>query len=135
SCRGGERSLKLTGGLRSAREPPVRHCRSRIIPRAIFRTGWIEQIPLAITFALIAAGAKASEAWYTGGDIRTGYVASESRARSGDTSSSDSLRMRLRLHLRGELGGGWHLGARIAGRFDTSQDDVEFRVRTYAPGP
>ena len=93
------------------------------------------RVSLAAVLMLAAAGAQASDAWQTSGDIRTGYVSSESRARSGETSSADSFRVRARLRLRGELGGGWRFGGRVAARLDTEQDNEKFWLHTYAPGP
>jgi len=93
------------------------------------------QTALAVALALAAAGAHGGDAWQTSGDIRFGYVGSETRARSGATSDSDSFRARARFRVRGELGGGWHASGRVAARLDTDQDDEEFWLRTYAPGP
>ncbi|NLB14784.1 MAG: porin, partial [Gammaproteobacteria bacterium] len=90
---------------------------------------------LAVSLAVAAAGAQAADRWQTSGDIRSGYVASESRARSGATTDADSFRTRARFRVRGELGAGWHASGRVAGRLDTNQSDEEFWLRTYAPGP
>lgn len=94
-----------------------------------------KRMSLAIALALAASGAQAQEAWQVSGDVRTGYVASETRARSGATSDADSFRARARLRVRGELGGGWHASGRVAARLDTDQRNEEFWLRTYAPGP
>ena len=93
--------------------------------------------PLAAAMVLVlaAGGVHAEEAWKTSGDVRFGYVASETRARSGAESDADSLRARLRLRLRGDLGGGWHVSGRVAARLDSDQEDEAFWMRTYAPGP
>lgn len=106
------------------------------------RFSWSQQlIPFCrIRLVLIAAVAMAStgalaDAWQTSGDVRFGYVASETRARSGAESDSDSLRARARLRLRGDLGGGWHVSGRVAARLDSEQDNEEFWMRKYAPGP
>ena len=93
------------------------------------------RLPMAAALAMAATGVQAGEAWQTSGDLRTGYVASETRSRNGALSSADSFRARARLRLRGDLGGGWHFSGRVAGRLDSDQDDTEFWVRTYAPGP
>ena len=85
--------------------------------------------------ALVAGSAHAADTWKTSGDVRLGYVASETRARSGVTSDADSIRARARLRVRGELGGGWHFSGRAAARLDSEQDNGEFWMRTYAPGP
>lgn len=90
---------------------------------------------LAVVLALAAGAAHAESGWKASGDLRMGYVASESRARSGAGSDADSLRARLRLRLRGELGGGWHASGRLAARLDSEQDDTQFWMRRYAPGP
>ncbi|MGY0561259.1 porin [Luteimonas sp. A277] len=90
---------------------------------------------LALTLALSAAGAQAADRWQTSGDIRAGYVASETRTRSDATSDADSFRTRARFRVRGEVGGGWHASGRVAARLDTNQSDEEFWLRTYAPGP
>ena len=86
------------------------------------------------TLALLAGSAHAAD-WKTSGDLRFGYVASETSARSGAESDADSLRARARFRLRGDLGGGWHFSGRIAARLDSDQGDEEFWMRTYAPGP
>ena len=93
------------------------------------------RIALALTLALCASGAQASDTWQTSGDIRFGYVASDTRARSGATSDADSVRARARVRVRGELGGGWHFSGRAAARLDSEQDNEEFWMRTWAPGP
>ena len=91
---------------------------------------------LAVTLlALVTADATAADAWKTSGDMRFGYVASETRSRSGTESDADSLRARLRFRLQGELGGGWHFSGRVAARLDSEQDSEEFWMRTWAPGP
>lgn len=87
-----------------------------------------------LALALAAAGVQA-DGWETGGDVRFGYLASETRARSGTTTDTDSGRARARFRVRGELGSGWHAGGRVAARLDTRQDDEEFWLRLYAPGP
>lgn len=84
------------------------------------------RIVATLALALMAGGAHAGEAWKTSGDVRFGYVASETRSRSGAESDADSLRARVRLRLRGELGGGWHFSGRLAARLDTDQGDGEF---------
>lgn len=91
----------------------------------------------ALAAALIsaAAGVQADDAWQASGDVRFGYVASESRARSGATTDADSFRVRARLRIAGALGGGWHASARAAARLDTEQDDAGTWLRTWAPGP
>ncbi|MEN1956806.1 porin [Luteimonas changyuni] len=85
--------------------------------------------------ALVAGSAHAADTWKTSGDVRFGYVASETRARSGATTDADSVRARARFRVRGELGNGWHASGRVAARLDSEQDDEEFWMRTYAPGP
>jgi len=92
-------------------------------------------LPIASLIALsLSPGARADD-WTPAGDIRFGYLASETRARDGATSSDDSLRMRMRLGVEGALGGGWHVGGRLAARLDSEQDDTEFWLRTHAPTP
>ncbi len=85
--------------------------------------------------ALVTADAAAADAWKTSGDMRFGYVASETRSRNGTESDADSLRARLRFRLQGELGSGWHFSGRVAARLDGDQDSEEFWLRTWAPGP
>lgn len=85
--------------------------------------------------ATAAGVGDANDAWRVSGDIRTGYIGSENRSRSGATSSSDSFRARIRLRVSGDLGGGWHVSSRAAARLDTDQEDGEFWLRTYAPSP
>lgn len=94
-----------------------------------------QRIVVAIALALMAGGVHANDNWQVSGGVRLGYVASETRARSGAESDADSLRARARLRLRGDLGGGWHFSGRMAARLDTDQDNEEFWMRTYAPGP
>lgn len=91
-------------------------------------------VPVLLALALAAGGAHADDAWQTSGDIRFGYVSSETRARSGATSDADSVRARARFRVRGDLGGGWHASGRVAARLDTEQSNDEFWLRTYAPG-
>lgn len=93
-------------------------------------------LPVLATLLALAAGtAHAGDTWQASGDVRFGYVASETRARSGAESDSDSLRARVRVRLRGDLGGGWRASGRIAARLDSEQDDEAFWMRTYAPDP
>lgn len=91
-------------------------------------------LALPMAFALLPAVVQANEDWRVGGDIRSGFLASETRSRSGDTSSNDSVRVRTRFHLRGDLGNDWHFGGRVAALLDTRQDDEKFWLRTHAPG-
>ncbi|NLB58633.1 MAG: hypothetical protein GX805_09265, partial [Gammaproteobacteria bacterium] len=77
----------------------------------------------------MAGGVHANDNWQASGDVRFGYVASETRARSGAETDADSLRARARLRLRGDLGGGWHFSGRVAARLDTDQDNEEFWMR------
>ena len=91
-------------------------------------------VPVVLALALAAGGAQAQDAWQTSGDLRFGYVSSETRARSGATSDADSVRARARFRVRGDLGGGWHASGRVAARLDTEQSNDEFWLRTYAPG-
>ena len=110
--------------------------RTRPIPRAPRPASFpYSLITGAVALALMAGGVHASDGWQASGDVRFGYVASETRARSGAETDADSLRARARLRLRGDLGGGWHFGGRVAARLDTDQDNEEFWMRTYAPGP
>ena len=90
---------------------------------------------LAVALALGTGSVRAGDAWQASGDIRFGYVASDSRTRGGAESDADSLRARARLRLRGDLGGGWHFSGRLAARLDSDQDHDEFWIRTYAPSP
>ena len=101
-------------------------------PGSTFRAS--ARLVAAVALALAAGSAHAADAWQTSGDIRFGYLASDSRARSGAESDADSLRARVRFRVRGDLGGGWHVGGRVAARLDSEQDDAEFWMRTYAPG-
>ncbi|HRP74723.1 MAG TPA: porin, partial [Rhodocyclaceae bacterium] len=76
---------------------------------------------LTVALALGAAGAQAADNWQTSGDLRFGYVASETRARSGASSDAESLRVRARFRVAGDLGGGWRASGRVAARLDTNQ--------------
>src|SRR5690554_5455751 len=107
-----------------------------LIPRASRPVSFSHsRLITAVALALMAGGVHANDNWQASGDVRFGYVASETRARSGAETDADSLRARARLRLRGDLGGGWHFGGRVAARLDTDQDNEEFWMRTYAPGP
>lgn len=93
-------------------------------------------LPMLLVLAVAAPGhTQAADPWTVSGDLRMAYVASEGRARDGTESDADSLRARLRLRLRGELGRGWHAGGGVATRLDSEQDGTEFWMRPYAPGP
>lgn len=115
-----------TGAIRSPSDPGA---------NAASRSHMTTRLILCAALALSAAGAQAAGAWQTSGDIRFGYVASETRARSDATTDADSFRARARFRVRGELGGGWHASGRVAARLDTDQDNEEFWLRTYAPSP
>ena len=107
--------------------------KQRMLPGLLFT---LTVALVTIAAALPAAAANAGDnAWQVSGDIRTGYVSSESRSRSRATSSSDSFRARVRLRIRGDLGSGWHISGRAATRLDTDQKEGEFWLRTYAPSP
>lgn len=93
------------------------------------------RLPLAAALILVAAVAQAGDSWTTSGDIRVGYVASETRARSGATSDADSVRARARFRVAGDIGGGWRASGRVAARLDSEQDGEAFWMRTWAPGP
>src|SRR5690606_32089585 len=93
------------------------------------------RLAAAVLLVLLAGGARADDAWTTSGDFRFGYLASETRSRTGAESDTDSLRARARFRLRGDLGGGWSVGGRVAALLDSDQGDEEFWMRSYAPGP
>lgn len=90
---------------------------------------------LVLALLLATGGAQAGDGWKTSGDLRFGYVSSETRARTGATSDADSFRARARLRASGELGGGWYASGRVAARLDTDQSDEQFWLRDYAPSP
>lgn len=90
---------------------------------------------LILIFSLAVADVQAADRWKASGDIRFGYVSSETEARAGTTTDVDSFRTRTRLRIRGELGNNWHASGRVAARLDTNQSNEEFWLRTYAPGP
>lgn len=98
-------------------------------------TPFRNRLALVAAATLVTTGAHADDRWKVSGDLRVGYVASETRDRSGHDSDSDSLRARVRLGLSGDLGGGWHAKGRVAARLDTDQNDEEFWMRWYAPAP
>ena len=95
----------------------------------------VTRILLCGALTMVACAVHGEDAWTSSGDLRFGYVASETRARSGVEADTDSLRARARFRLRGELGGGWIFGGRVAGLLDSDQGDGDFWMRTYAPGP
>src|SRR5690606_20963923 len=80
------------------------------------------RISLVAATILAATSAPAADTWQIGGNLRVGYVASETRARDGAESDADSFRTRARVHLRADPGNGWRFGVRVAGRFDSGQD-------------
>ena len=69
----------------------------RVHPGSRSTTRARHPLAAAMVLVLAAGGVHAEEAWKTSGDVRFGYVASETRARSGAESDADSLRARLRL--------------------------------------
>lgn len=91
-------------------------------------------LAMALLLATTAAHAD-DDSWNASGDLRFGYLASETRSRGGASSDTDSVRARARLRLQGALGGGWHAGGRVAARFDSRQDGTEVWLRSWAPGP
>src|SRR5690606_5496021 len=103
--------------------PPPRGNRFHDAPRHPRCRDTDMHIPSPLAFALLLAvgGAHAGDRWQTSGDIRFGYVSSETRARSGAVSDADSFRARARLRASGELGSGWHASGRVAARLDTDQ--------------
>src|SRR5690606_42073411 len=70
-----------------------------------------------------------------GGHRRVACLAAATRARRGTPADTGGGRARARFRVRGGLGSGWHAGGRVAARLDTRQDDEEFWLRLYAPGP
>ena len=94
----------------------------------------MKYVYLLVTSCVLAPSAFAEENWQFSGDVRTGYVGSETRARNGTEISSDSLRMRARLRLSGTLDDEWQFGGRLAARLDTRQENEEFWLRWHTPG-
>ncbi|MDO5505905.1 MAG: porin [Pseudoxanthomonas suwonensis] len=90
---------------------------------------------LALVLVLAAASNStfAQDDWKLGGDVRMGYVASDTRTRNGAESSADSFRARVRVNLRGELAPGWRAGGRLATRLDSRQDGMRFWRKPNAP--
>src|SRR5690606_37687604 len=134
----GGKDMPRVGAHTGAHDPAPRRLgwrTRRATPGSRSMSGGRHPLAAAMGLVLAAGGVHAEEAWKTSGDVRFGYVASETRARSGAESDADSLRARLRLRLRGDLGGGWHVSGRVAARLDSDQDDEAFWMRTYAPGP
>ena len=100
------------------------------------RSGSAPGAGIALTLALLLTlpvTAHADQGWNTSGDLRFGYVSSETRPRSGADSDADSFRARTRVRIAGEMGGNWRASARAAARLDTGQSKDEFWLRTYAP--
>lgn len=88
---------------------------------------------LLIALALCAAPAVAEPVTFSG-DIRAGWLSSETRNRVGATSDADSLRARARV--RAAYGtGDWQFAARFAAVLDSRQDDAGFWFQPYAPTP
>lgn len=78
------------------------------------------------------APAAASD-WKFSGDLRGGYFASERTARDGTESDRDALGARLRLAFERDIGDGWSVRTRVAGRFSNEQDGIDVYLRSYAP--
>ncbi|MCA1799103.1 MAG: hypothetical protein LC632_06470 [Xanthomonadaceae bacterium] len=83
---------------------------------------------------LLSAAPAAAEPVTVSGDIRAGWLSSETRNRAGALSDTDSLRARARV--RATYGtGDWQFAARFAAVLDSRQDDTGFWFQPYAPSP
>jgi hypothetical protein len=97
---------------------------------------WALSLPIALLLALQPSSAVAqalSDSWKTSGDLRAGYFASESTARSGVETETEAFNARLRVALERGFGDRWLLRARVAGRFSSDQDTTRAYLRAYAP--
>lgn len=90
---------------------------------------------LMVILLAVAGPANAGDSWIVSGDIRAGYLNTETRARTGVESDVESLRFRLRVALRGEFTPEWQMGARLAGVFDTDQPRTEAWFKGWVPSP
>jgi hypothetical protein len=91
---------------------------------------------LQIMFLLVLLGAGnalAADGVTTSGDVRIGVLDAEVRDRTGLTSSSDSLRARIRMGLARDSGDGWRVAGRVAAVLDSRQTSERIWLRTYAP--
>src|SRR3546814_19565248 len=60
-------------------------------------------LPVAVMALLLAStGVQAGETWQTSGDVRFGYVSSETRTRTESTADSNGFRARPSLQIRRE---------------------------------
>lgn len=86
---------------------------------------------------LFTAGAQAQDAdkgplsWSA--DARLGYFGSRRDDRDGSTSDLNELRARLRLAADARLASALSARVRLAGRFGTEQDDLDFYIPDHAP--
>ncbi|MCP1727594.1 hypothetical protein J2T60_001594 [Natronospira proteinivora] len=71
--------------------------------------------------------------WQTGIDIRSGLYASEQESRTGETSSNENWRTRLRFHAERSLSPTWTARGRIAGVYTNDQDQSSAFLRAHAP--
>jgi hypothetical protein len=89
--------------------------------------------------ASVASGAGSAlaqdmpDTWSFSGDLRSGYYATERTPRTGTTTDSDDLRLRLRIAAQRSLTPEWRFRVRAAGRYSSEQDEFRFYLRAWAP--
>jgi len=87
----------------------------------------------AVFCLLLCAGAGAHAGkhheWQFSGDARGGVYASERRARDGERSREEELRLRLRLAAERPLSANWSVRGRLAGTFASEQSGLRFYLR------
>jgi hypothetical protein len=90
---------------------------------------------LAAVAPVVPAGAQTAEpdrlSWNL--DARMGYYSLSREERSGATTSRADFRSRVRPGALLRLSSRWAVKVRLAGRFSTDQDSVQFYVRDHAP--
>lgn len=96
-------------------------------------------LALALALAFGNSGAYATDtvaaaaSWQFSGDARGGLFISERRARDGQRSDEQDLRLRLRLAAERPLGSGWSVRARLAGSWSADNPDTRFYLRGSTP--
>lgn len=103
---------------------------------SINKTGALCTLVLGVLAFTPGTSVCADEAgWKTSGDIRAGYFATESTARSGTESDDEAFNARIRLAVQRSFSPQWTFRTRLAGRFSSEQDGVHAYLRGYTPTP
>ncbi len=88
---------------------------------------------ISLTTAPVTAQIARSEYLTISGDVRAGYFGSQRDDRDGSESKSSDLRTRIRLGAAVRLSDELSAKVRLAGRFSTNQEALDFYVRDHAP--